>query len=310
MKKRRIVKFMVTAAMMLLAAGAVQAQEETSTENIVTMENQTLGLSGITNARQLGGYITEDGMRVKDNVLLRSGKLADAAEGDLDILCRDYHLTEVIDFRTTAEIEAEPDPELTGCERVEIRILDENDTASNGNAAIAGIYNKQSDNPAEALLELYRAGVLSEDMYSSMLDDETALKGYRTFLDELLAHEDGAILWHCTGGKDRAGMAAVIILTLLGVDKETVLEDFALTNTFNQERIEYMVSSAKLLTEDQEELSGVAALVGVSRSNMEKVFEIAEAESGSLFAYIQEKLQVTDEEIAALREKYLEAAEA
>ncbi len=274
--------------------------------NTVTLEGQTLGMEKLSNARQLGGYITEDGMRVKSNVLLRSGKLSAASEADLKKLHDEYNVTEIIDLRTTDEIASAPDPEVEGAVNVRVKVLDE--SSDNASAAMTAIYSS-SDNPAASLLEMVRAGTLSDTMYISALDCDAGIAGYRAFVDELLNHEEGAILWHCTGGKDRAGTAAVIILTLLGVDKETILDDFALTNQFNAASIAYMKSKAAELTDDENEINDVGTLTGVSRELMENLFDYAEAESGSMLAFLKAKLNITDDEIAALRSKYLEIAE-
>ncbi len=282
-------------------------QEPDPIQNTVSVESQTLGLSGISNARQLGGYVTQDGMRVKQNILLRTGKLSDGTQEDLDMLRDQYAVTEIIDFRTTSEIDQAPDPTIGDAIYRQIHILDENADDTGNNKAIVGIYSKMATDPAGAMLEMYRMGALSEDMYTSMFESQTALDGYRAFVDALLAHdESGALLWHCTGGKDRAGCAAMITLTLLGVDKETVLQDFALTNEFNREKIDYMVQGAAALTDDQTELDGVAALVGVSRPYMEKVYTLAEQESGTMLDFLKDKLHITDVEIQTLRAKYLE----
>ncbi len=281
------------------------SEDETDTyKNDVTAENQTLGLEGVENARQIGGYYTTDGKKVKDGVLLRSAKLAAATEEDLTKLKETYNLTTVIDFRTTDEIAAAPDPEIDGVENVQIRILDES-VEDDTMAVIAGIY-AETDDPALAMLEMYRKGILSDDMYTKMFESDYTKKAYRKFFDQLLAQEDGAVLWHCTGGKDRAGTAAVLMLTVLGVDKETVLADFALTNDFNKASIDYMVSAASELTDDQEELDGVAALVGVLPKLMENLFDKAEAEDGSMLEFIKKNLDITDEEIEKLRGMYLE----
>lgn len=210
-------------------------------------------------------------------------------------------MTEVIDLRTTDEIASAPDPDIEGATNERVRILDE--SGDDSTAAMTGVYSQNSDNPAASLLEMYRAGILSDTMYTSMFDNETALKGYREFVDKLLAHDDGAILWHCTGGKDRAGTAAVIALTLLGVDKETVLDDFELTNQFNAKSIEYMKSNAAELTDDQNEIEGVAMLTGVSRQLMENLFDRAESENGSMLEFLKAKLNITDDEIAILTQQ-------
>ena len=275
--------------------------------NTVTVESQTLGMEKLGNARQLGGYLTTDGMRVRRDVLLRTAKLSGGSEADIQKLHDVYNVTEVIDLRTTDEIASAPDPDIEGAANERVRILDE--SGDDSAAAMTGVYSQNSDNPAASLLEMYRSGILSDTMYTSMFDNETALKGYREFVDKLLAHEDGAILWHCTGGKDRAGTAAVIALTLLGVDKETVLDDFELTNQFNAKSIEYMKSKAAELTDDQDEIDGVAMLTGVSRQLMENLFDRAESENGSMLEFLKAKLNITDDEIATLRSKYLEPAE-
>lgn len=275
--------------------------------NTVTVESQTLGMEKLGNARQLGGYLTTDGMRVKRDVLLRTAKLSGGSEADIQKLHDVYNVTEVIDLRTTDEIASAPDPDIEGATNERVRILDE--SGDDSAAAMTGVYSQNSDNPAASLLEMYRAGILSDTMYTSMFDNEVALKGYREFVDKLLAHEDGAILWHCTGGKDRAGTAAVIALTLLGMDKETVLDDFELTNQFNAKSIEYMKSKAAELTDDQDEIDGVAMLTGVSRQLMENLFDRAESENSSMLEFLKAKLNITDDEITTLRSKYLEPAE-
>ncbi len=274
-------------------------------ENTLTVEGQTLGMEKLSNARQLGGYITEDGMRVKDNILLRTGKLCDCTEADIERLRDVYHVTDVIDMRATSEIEDNPDPEIEGAENTHIIIIDESGNAA---ASSAGVFTGTNGDYGTYMLELYRSGGLNEDVYTEMFDSEAGLAGFREFVDKLLEHEDGAILWHCTSGKDRTGVGAVIILTLLGVDKETTLRDFDLTNQFNARTIAYITSLVSELTDDQAEIDGVAALTGVSRPFMEKLFDKAEAENGSMLEFLKAKLNITDDEINTLRSKYLEPA--
>ncbi len=283
------------------------SQTESIPANSVTVEGQTLGMEKLSNARQLGGYITEDGkMRVKNNILLRTAKLCDASEADIQKLKDTYHLTDIIDMRATLEIENNPDPEIEGANNTHIIIIDESGNAA---ASSSGVFTLTDGNYGEYMLELYRSGGLDENIYTDMFSSEAGVAGFRKFVDMLLEHDDGSILWHCTSGKDRTGVGAVIILTLLGVDKETALEDFDLTNKFNAKTIAYMTSLASELTDDQTEIDGVAALAGVSRPFMEKLFDLAESENGSMLEFLKAKLNITDEEITTLRAKYLEPVE-
>ena len=273
--------------------------------NIVTMENQTLGLPAVLNARQLGGYRTTDGRTVRRDILLRTGAPGTGTEEDLRILQDIYKVTTVIDLRTTHEIARTPDPDLKGAENIILHVIDEN-VDSNASAAMLQVYVNAKDDPGRALLELYRMRDPAQDLYTEFLSSPFAMAGYRRFFDILLSHGEGAILWHCTGGKDRTGIAAILLLSVLGVDRETALADFALTNDFNRRRINYMRNEAAKYTDDPTELDGVGHMVGVSPSHMAVLFDLAEAECGSMLAFVQKRFALTDDEIARLRDKYLE----
>lgn len=272
----------------------------------VTKEAQALLVTGIENARQLGGYETADGRHVKRDVLLRTAKLSDAPSEELAALKDIYHLGVVVDFRTLAEREGAPDPEIDGVDNIVLDVLDEGSRTGAG-AAIAGIYENGGAEPAEVMLNIIRSGCVSERMYADMAFDPAAEKGFRDFFRILL--ENGgqkAVLWHCSGGKDRTGAAAVLLLLALGVNKETALRDFELTNEFLREKIAYMESRAAELTDDPEEIAWVKDLTGVNRKYMEKLLDTLEEKYGSQERYLTEGLGLDRAELEQLREMYLE----
>ena len=272
----------------------------------VTKEAQALLVTGIENARQLGGYETADGRHVKRDVLLRTAKLSDAPSEELAALKDIYHLGVVVDFRTLAEREGAPDPEIDGVDNIVLDVLDEGSRTGAG-AAIAGIYENGGAEPAGVMLNIIRSGCVSERMYADMAFDPAAEKGFRDFFRILL--ENGgqkAVLWHCSGGKDRTGAAAVLLLLALGVNKETALRDFELTNEFLREKIAYMESRAAELTDDPEEIAWVKDLTGVNRKYMEKLLDTLEEKYGSQERYLTEGLGLDRAELEQLREMYLE----
>lgn len=272
----------------------------------VTKEAQALLVTGIENARQLGGYETADGRHVKRDVLLRTARLSDAPQEELAALKDIYHLGAVVDFRTLAEREGAPDPEIDGVDNIVLDVLDESSRTGAG-AAIAGIYENSSAEPAEVMLNVIRSGCVSERMYADMAFDPAAEKGFRDFFRILL--ENGgqkAVLWHCSGGKDRTGAAAVLLLLALGVNRETALRDFELTNEFLREKIAYMESRAAELTDDPEEVAWVKDLTGVNRKYMEELLDTLEEKYGSQERYLTEGLGLDRTELEQLREMYLE----
>ena len=266
---------------------------------------QTLNLTGVQNARDLGGYVTEDGRKVKRAVLLRTAKLADANDTDIQTLVNTYHLKQVIDLRTTSEVAEAPDPKIDGVIETHLKILDENAPADDKSVLMASTYSKSFDS-VQGLVNLVQSGTVTDDLYTGVLTSQYAQQRYHDFFEMLLANPDGATLFHCKSGKDRTGEAAVLLLTALGVDRETCIQDFALTNDFDKATIDAVVAQAKKITSDKSVLTSVAGLVGVTPSYMEKVFDEAEAQYGSMMGFIKQGIGLTDEEIQQLRDMYLE----
>lgn len=78
-------------------------------------------------------------------------------------------------------------------------------------------------------------------------DEQHAKDEYRRFFDNLLANDqpDSTLLFHCTAEKDRTGMGAVYLLTALGVDFETIKQDYLLTNQASIGRINGAMAEAR-----------------------------------------------------------------
>ena len=315
MKKRRTLKTVLTlllALMMSFAAiGTVFAEEAAEAPvNTVDADTQSLGLPSIPNARQIGGYITEDGKTVRRNVLLRTGWLTEATDEDLQKLAEDYHVTTIVDFRSPMELTRTPDREVAGAEYVNISMEDKEKEA-NAAASLAemgALMAQYADEPGRAMIEMIRLGwrAPEPDMYITMITSQATVAAYRAFFDLLLAQdENSVVLYHCKGGKDRTGIATMYILTMLGVDKETILEDFDLTNIFLADEINSEVEQSRPYAENEEELNDVAVNTGVSKEFLERAYDYAEENYGSMLEFIKLQYSITDEEIAQLRELYL-----
>ena len=294
----------------LSVCGAAFASEEAAEDLSALAEAHALPLEGVANAWQLGGYVTEDGRTVRENAILRSGALTNATEEDIRKLSEDYHLAVIMDFRSESEVTQAPDPEVPGAEYINICMDDmvtQTDFMTNLPQMLA-LEMEFSDEPGRATVESIRQGLRStnEDLYIEKITSEVIDPGIREFIDTLLAQEEGAsVLYHCKNGKDRTGTATMIILTLLGVDKETILRDFDLTNYFLAETIDAEVRQAAQYTDDEEILDVVRVMAGVSKNFMAKAFDYAEEQSGSMLEYIRQRYNVTDEEVEHLRALYL-----
>lgn len=292
-----------------------QTEAQTETESQVSIptkisiESQTIGLTGVGNARQLGGYVGADGRKVKDGVLLRSAALGSATDEDVKKLTEVYHLAEVIDLRTTSEIEAAPDLDIDGVKNVNLRILDEaalmKAAESQDPEVVALMQSEKMEDKLEAAIKI---GLVGDQMYITFLSHDTGKQGYAQMFKDLLALPEGqSLLFHCTQGKDRTGCAALLILSALGVDEDTIMADYMLTNEFN----------AELIAQERQDMldSGVAedqldhymiARDQVFPQTMTNGLAWLKENYGSTMGYIKQELGVTDEEIAELQAKFLD----
>ena len=272
-------------------------------------EAQSIGLTGVGNARELGGYVAEDGRAVRRGVFLRTAALGNATEADIQRLVDDYHLSLVIDLRMTSEIEQAPDPVMDGVENLHLGIIDEAALAAKRQSLSAeDVAGLDLNSKLGRLRMAMKLGIVGDHMYIDFLSGEPGKAGYARMFRELLALPEGkAMLFHCTQGKDRTGCAAMLILSALGVDEETIMADFMLTNTFNAHLIE--AQRQMLIDEGMEgdELETfMYAMDKVNPQYMQCALDWMQENYGSALGYIRTELHITDEEIATLRDQYLE----
>ncbi|MBQ8966644.1 tyrosine-protein phosphatase [Ruminococcus sp.] len=289
-------------------------------DEIKIARKQSIRMTGLQNARELGGYITADNRRVKKGVLLRSAKLSTASEKDISRLREVYHLEKIADFRSDEEINgsaelsfitgtvsSEPDPAIEGAEYFHMPILDMQ--------SLMQQFSGYDIDPSKgidqlALLELaVSSGFLGDTLYFGFLDDEAGRRGYSRFFRELLNLSEGrAMLFHCTQGKDRTGVAAMLILSALGVPEDVIVEDYMLTNIYNSERIaaeRRMLENSGKIPPDKTD-AYLMAMDRVNETTMTNVIAHLKENYGSVNGYIKAELGVTDSELEALREKFLE----
>lgn len=265
------------------------------------MNERVITIKGVSNIRDLGGLTGLDGRRIKKDLLIRSGRLAGLQEDGLEYF-KKINLKTIIDLRTSFEANESPDPVIDGVDYKWIGVMSE-DPAELDEAA--GVLARASEE--ERLVLIIKGGFDMSRVYLDAVSQKTAIKGMGDAL-RIMAHmqEGEAVLYHCNAGKDRTGTLTAFLLTILGVDMETILEDFELTNQFFAGDIEKLKAFARTITDDQKAIDSMEAIGGVSRHNMEMALESVINRCGSVMNYITDVLGITDEEIQEIRRKYLE----
>ncbi|MBQ8012786.1 MAG: tyrosine-protein phosphatase [Treponema sp.] len=269
----------------------------------ITKESQTLIMETLGNARELGGYVSQDGRKVKRGILLRSAKPINASPADLDRLKNEYHLHIITDFRMSYEREAEPNPEIDGVTNVWCPIIDEDMISAN----VSSPDSAKSMNTFERLKIAVDRGIVTDKMYVGFLSMDQGKKGYSAFFRQLLALPEGkSLLFHCTQGKDRTGLGAMLILSALDVDEETIMQDYLLTNIFNAnliEREKQMLSQYNL--SDSEMQKYLSVMDQVDSRYMQNAIDYLKANYGSVKGYITKELGLTENDISILKDKFL-----
>lgn len=271
-----------------------------------TAGGSLIPLAGVSNIRDLGGIQTMDGRTIRYKRLIRSGTLEKATREDIRILTEDYQMKTIIDFRNTVERLQRPDPQIEGVtvyvnpimEDAVFGITHEED-GKNDKHPIEGLmrYCKNADNDAESIIA---------KMYATFIMDDFGIAQYRKFFHYLVEHRNGAVLWHCTAGKDRVGTGTALLLSALGIDRRTILDDYMKTNLYVKKETDYLIEEAKKAGADKETLRAITVLLGVCREYMETVFTTIEQCYGSIHSYLEKAMDLDGDKLKMLQEMYLE----
>lgn len=269
-------------------------------------KDRTLVFDGIENARELGGLVMQDGRTIREGVLVRSGELSKASDADVALLKERFALTDVFDFRFELERSRKPDREMEGVTNTWLSTLPQAFLAAFASGR-ADSTTVQSASLLEALASYAfhpQAQEMAQKLYPAIVTDTTSQKRYGEFLRGVLEAKGGA-LWHCSQGKDRCGWGSAFVLAALGAGRETIVEDFALSNVSYEKAVEALSAQVVQKGGGEPELAFIRAMVGVSVENFERTLEMIDAQYGSLPAYLEKALGFTAEEQQKMKEKYL-----
>ncbi len=139
------------------------------------------------------------------------------------------------------------------------------------------------------------------------IHDEHTQKIYSRMLRLTGRNSANGTLQHCHGGKDRTGYgsALLLLLLLLGVDKEEVVTDYLRTADFNKERNAARIAEYESFTSNQNVLNYLKNVIGIKEKTMRTAMAEMTKKSGSPINYIQEYLKISDDLILDMREDFL-----
>ena len=258
-----------------------------------------LKMDGMLNTRDLGGRLTKDGYRIKKNCLFRSDAPVKATEKDIRALM-DKGLVLDIDLRTAAEAEEKPDPKIEGVTYLHLPVFREQE--------IGVTREEKATQDMMRLMMETSAETASQRMmmlYRSLIEDPYSRSQYEAFLNAILDCE-GAVLWHCTAGKDRAGFASILVEEALGLDKEVIYDNYMRSTENLQPEIERILGMIQGMGLSMKDKAALAVFYGTRREFFDTIYQTVEKNFGSFENYLSEGLHFNQEKIEQLKKKYLE----
>jgi protein-tyrosine phosphatase len=259
--------------------------------------DRILPLAGGCNFRDCGGYATADGRRVRAGRLYRSGTLQHLTPADIDRL-HALGLRAVCDLRRSDERARHPSPAFAPHVRC-FQWETSTEASPIRDPAFA----------AAASLEEARGA-----MYAMYRRLPWSLRPRFAGVFDAMAHAgEGALVVHCSAGKDRTGVAIALVLAALGVPRETILADYAYTNVavdlerhllgVGHEGVGIAATAAPILALSP---AARAAVLDAHASYLEATVAAIEARHGSITVYLEDELRIPATRLDELRDRWLE----
>jgi protein-tyrosine phosphatase len=277
---------------------AAQAQQAVHAKPQVKERDRQVKLEGQGNFRDLGGYRTTDGRTVKWGLLYRAGQLNKLTDADISKL-KEINIRTVVDLRGASEAETRGKDRLPeGVRSVSLPIdtgslpkEEKTDTAPGGSSPAR----------TDFMLQATRSIMVNRtDVYSALIR-------------ELADAKNRPFVFHCTAGKDRTGVGAAVILSLLAVPWETVRDDYLLSNFYRKEENERDLKSMREdiakkqgIPPEQVDMTMYEAMFLVKREYIEAAHDEVIRRYGSMDSYLRKGLGISDEVINKLRNELLE----
>ena len=253
-----------------------------------------LPFTGAHNFRDLGGYKTEDGRTVKWGKIYRSDNLHSLTDEDLKYMKR-LNIKSVVDFRSLEERESEPDrlnPDMT--------------------QVLLPINFQPKELDDDSIKNIIKDLTFGDLDSSNLLRDfnivivEEFAEEYKNFFRYIIENNAEPLVFHCTAGKDRAGFASAMILTILGVPREKVIEDYLLTNTYVKDHVDDKMLEIEFKTFFRADTDNLRKINLVEERYIQAAFDTIDSKWGGMDRYISEALNLNEEDILKLQDFYLE----
>jgi protein-tyrosine phosphatase len=241
------------------------------------LPGRIINVEGVFNFRDIGGYHTADGRRVRTGLVYRSGALNKLNEAGLAKL-NELGIKLVCDLRTDQEQVAAPDK------------LSHNDALIYVHLPLTAVDNRR-ERMAALLFNRSRFNTMMPEMYTKIIIDGNA----HLYGDRIANPDNLPTVIHCTAGKDRTGVAIMLILALLGVPEDVILADYSLSNLYYDHFFEFGASNLSSLAWMGITADDLQPLLISHPDTLKAALDHIHRKYGSVESYLRSAAGVNDE---------------
>lgn len=271
----------------LITSCATKLPLSFSEKTLVEKENQDssryIGFKKTTNFRDIGGLQTADGKTIKSRKIYRSDNLSKLKNSEF-LRFNSLEIENVIDLRTIAEAK------------------EKQDNLPNSIAYfLMPIVSDQGDLMGQMKEKVLRGEVSEEDskelmkeFYSKAVTENIPL--LREVILKIITSEK-PILYHCSAGKDRTGIVTALLLSIANVDRNTIIDEYLLSNYYRSSKIKSTLKKAKLLKVIRPKINTNVILnfMSVDENYINAVFEIIDKKYNGMDSFIKNELKIDTE---------------
>lgn len=274
----------------LLCIFSCKTQHFSTPEYGKSITSKDIKIKKVNNFRSIGNIRNVDGRALKEGKLYRSANLFKLKRKSFKEIDR-LEIGEIIDLRNSKEIAKKPDHLPPG-------IMYKNYSA----------FEDEGDQLDQAKKLVLKGKVNGSDAEKRMLD---FYKDYVTENPEIIKkiiakilESNKPVLYHCTAGKDRTGIITALILTILKFDKETIYNDYLLSNNYRKKLINKRLNLAENLhfLYPKMDIKVLEKLSWVETAYLDASFNQINKEYGSTEKYIQDVLGINEDK----RKEYIQ----
>lgn len=258
----------------------------------LVVSNRQIYFKKADNFRDIGGIKTKDGTTVKWGMVYRSDNLSKLRKREFKKF-NSLNIQTVYDLRTPGEIDGKEDNLPENAKYIHAPIV--KDTAD-VLKQIRGKTIKGEITEAQSLQFM-------TDLYRSIVTDNS--EELRQMIQNV-TQSDAPVLYHCSAGKDRTGIVTALLLSILNVDRETIINEYLLSDYYRREKLEKILKMAKAakVVRPKIDIGAIQNFMDVDERYINEAFNVIDTKYGGIDNYIRNQLKITNVERKAIIKKF------